>query len=266
MIGRMLFCLVLASAAATASAQEPACKLYKVSAGLLSISKAAGRDIPIGSLENGDVACVTRQQSVNGDAWGYISLRLEKPNMRAPINGWAMLRDMQELSPTEAVDFAAVVARPAPTPPPASWKRYTYAADGFEIEFPGTVKVTPTNISEQAKQRIVRSTDYLQDTWDFKYFVAATLFKQTVDFDEGVRANFARLKCSSASPETPISVASGRARELRGTNCLDGSSSVETRFFATGKWFYQVIAVFKKEGGDTAAARHFVQSFKLIKQ
>jgi hypothetical protein len=33
-----------------------------------------------------------------------------------------------------------------------------------------------------------------------------------------------------------------------------------------GKWFYQVIAVFKKNGGDAAAARRFVQSFKLIKQ
>lgn len=266
MIVRTLFCLMLACAAATASAQEPACKLYKVSTGLLSISKDAGRDIPIGSLENGDVACVTRQQSVKGEAWGYISLRLEKPNVRVPVNGWAMLRDMQELSPTEAADFAAAVARPAPAPPPASWKRYTYAADGFEIEFPGTVKVTPTNISEQAKQRIVRSTDYLQDTWEFKYFVAATLFKQTVDFDEGARANFARLKCSTASPETPISVAPGRARERRGADCLDGSSSVETRFYATGKWFYQVIAVFKKEGGDAAAARRFVESFALVKR
>ena len=45
---------------------------------------------------------------------------------------------------------------------------------------------------------------------------------------------------------------------------MDGSSSAETRFYATGKWFYQVIAVFKKDGGDAAAARHFVQSFKLI--
>jgi hypothetical protein len=83
---------------------------------------------------------------------------------------------------------------------------------------------------------------------------------------KGVRANFARLKGLTASPETPISVATGRARERRGTDCLDGSSSVQTRFYANGRWFYQVIAVFKKEGGDAAAALRFVQSFKLIAQ
>ena len=77
--------------------------------------------------------------------------------------------------------------------------------------------------------------------------------------------NFARLKCKATSPETPISIPAGRARELRGTDCLDTGSSAEARFYANGMWFYQVIAVSKKEGGDAAAARQFVQSFKLIK-
>ena len=77
MIGRLLVCLALACGVAAASAQEPACKLFKVNASLISISKDAGSDIPIGSLEEGDVACVTRQQKVGRYNWGYISHRLE---------------------------------------------------------------------------------------------------------------------------------------------------------------------------------------------
>ena len=269
MIGRIALCLALVAGAATAaSAQESACRLYRVHTTLLSISKDAGSDVPIGSLEDGDIACVIRRQNVRGDEWGYVSLRLEKPNVRAPVDGWARLREMQELPPAEAAGFAALAARPATTvaaTPTVPWKKHSYPADGFEIEYPGTPRVTPTNMSEQAKQRVVRSTDYLQDTWEFKYFVYATLFKQSVDFDEGVRVNFARFKCKTTSPETPINVPGGRARELRGTDCMDTNSNIEARFYATGKWFYQVIAVFKKEGGDAAAARHFVRSFKSIK-
>jgi tetratricopeptide (TPR) repeat protein len=115
MIGRMVLCLALLSGAGAASAQEPACKLYKVNTSLLSISKDAGSDIPIGSLEEGDIACVTRQQKVKDDVWGYIPHRLEKPpNVRAPVNGWATLRNMKALSPAEAAAFGIAEA---PSPP-----------------------------------------------------------------------------------------------------------------------------------------------------
>jgi hypothetical protein len=249
-----------------AAAQDTTCKLYKVNASVIRISKDAGSDVPVGSLESGDIACVTRRQGVKGEEWGYVALRLEKPNVRAPVDGWAMLRDLQELSPTEAAGFAALAARPTTAAAAVPWLKHSFSADGFEIEYPGTPRVTPTNMSEQAKQRIVRSTDYLQDTWDFKYFVHATLFKQAPDFEEGVKANASRFKCRTTSPAAPIKLSTGQARELRGTDCLDTGSSVEARFYAAGKWFYQVIAVFKKDGGDATAAHRFVESFTLVKK
>jgi hypothetical protein len=39
---------------------------------------------------------------------------------------------------------------------------------------------------------------------------------------------------------------------------------VEARYFTTGKWFYQVIALFKRDSGFDQGARRFVESFKMI--
>jgi hypothetical protein len=71
MIGRMVLCLALLSGAAAASAQEPACSLYKVNTSLLPISKHAGGASNIAALGDGEIACVTRQQTVNG----WVTLR-----------------------------------------------------------------------------------------------------------------------------------------------------------------------------------------------
>jgi hypothetical protein len=44
-----------------------------------------------------------------------------------------------------------------------TWKKHTYATDGFEVEFSGDVRVMPTNLNEDTLKKIVRSTDYQQD-------------------------------------------------------------------------------------------------------
>jgi len=145
-----------------------------------------------------------------------------------------------------------------------AWRKHVHKSDGFESEFSGEVVVRPSQISEEAKARIVRSTNYIQNGGNFKYMVAATLTKSGVIFDKGVEAGFGSYKCQASLGQTALSVANGIGRELRGADCADGFQ-VEARYYAVGNWFYQVIAQYKAGGGEPAA-RRFLQSFKVIGQ
>ena len=53
------------------------------------------------------------------------------------------------------------------------WKKHHYLVDNFEVEFSGPVQVTARSIG--ARQRIVRSTLYLQDGGSYAYSVDAQL-------------------------------------------------------------------------------------------
>jgi len=144
-----------------------------------------------------------------------------------------------------------------------AWRKHVYKSDGFETEFSGEVVVRPSQISEEAKARLVRSTNYIQDGANFKYMVAATLTKAGVIFDKGVEAGFGSYKCQTLLGQTALIFPKGIGRELRGTDCEDGFQ-VEARYYAAGNWFYQVIAQYKADGEK--AARHFLQSFKVVRQ
>ena len=144
------------------------------------------------------------------------------------------------------------------------WRRVDYPEDGFSIEFSGEVQVSATGVDEESKDRILRSTDYLQDNDRSAFIVAATLVRYTVDFDNGVQASYGTLKCKTTLNDTPLDFAPGPARSVSGSNCgEDGSLSVEARYYSTGKWFYQVLAIFTK-GEDDADALRFVNSFALL--
>jgi hypothetical protein len=122
MIGRLTtLCLVLVIGTGVALAQEPACSLYKVNTSLLNVSKDAGSDIYVDVLEDGEIACVTRQQKVGADDWGYVSQKVAKPDKRTPVDGWSTLRYLVALSPTEAAAYGGASAPPpavAAAPPP----------------------------------------------------------------------------------------------------------------------------------------------------
>jgi hypothetical protein len=145
----------------------------------------------------------------------------------------------------------------------ATWKKYSNTVDGFEVEFSGAVKVTPTEIDAETAKKLVRSTNYLQDEGSYAYIVGATLLKGEVNFDAGVKASMGKFECKTMTSDTPLNFTGGRAREVRGTDCVNGTRA-ECRYFTKGKWFYQVISLFKQDGGDVAAARYFLQSFKVI--
>lgn len=144
-----------------------------------------------------------------------------------------------------------------------SWKKHRYAADGFEIEFSGSVQVKPENLSAEARKTTVRSTNYVQGAADTAYALSATLYMNVPDLDVVAKRGFGFLNCKTTVSDNPLSIAGGRGREFRGAGCNEGVRA-ETRYFLVGKWLYQALALYKTDGGDEKAARYFVQSFKLI--
>jgi hypothetical protein len=123
MIRRMVLCLALVSAAGAASAQGPACTLYKVNTSLLNISKDAGGEIYKDALFDGEIACVTRQQKVKDRDWGFVSHKLERANARTPVEGWSSLQYLQQISSADAESLLAGAGPPpaaVAAPPPAA--------------------------------------------------------------------------------------------------------------------------------------------------
>jgi hypothetical protein len=145
------------------------------------------------------------------------------------------------------------------------WKKQSYPADGFQIEFSGPVAVNETAMSDETKSRMVRATNYLQENGTAAYFVGAMLIKDSVNFDGGAADFFVVSKCQ-AREETPVTLSGAeKGLEIRGSNCLGNGSHFEERFFQRGKWFYQITAIYTADG-DAEAARHFLNSFKLLWQ
>lgn len=144
----------------------------------------------------------------------------------------------------------------------AEWKTFRREADGFEASFSGEVKIAETQVTEDTKKRIVRSTDYMQDGGDdFVYIIGASLLKNDVNFDNGVKASYEALKCKTTKTDAAMTFSGGRAHRKSGERCFDDTMRVEARYYTKGKWFYQVIAIFKP-AGSTDADR-FINSFKV---
>ena len=145
------------------------------------------------------------------------------------------------------------------------WRVHSYPEDGFEVQFSGFVNVKPVEVSAEIRERIVRGTQYMQDGGSYVYVVAASLNRYALNFDNGVAQSFAGLSCKSTLDDRVIQSPWGRGRELRGTNCVDGKYRAEVQYHQSGLWFYQVLTLFRKDVGDEASARYFLQSFKVLK-
>jgi hypothetical protein len=145
------------------------------------------------------------------------------------------------------------------------WRVHSYPEDGFEVQFSGFVNVKPVEVAAEVRERIVRGTQYMQDGGSYVYVVAASLNRHAVNFGNGVEQSFAGLSCKSKASDRVIQSPWGQARELRGADCVDGNYRAEVRYHQSGLWFYQVMTLFRKDVGDEASARYFLQSFKVIK-
>jgi hypothetical protein len=143
-----------------------------------------------------------------------------------------------------------------------SWTRHSYAKDGFEVEFSGKVEISPTDVDAETRSRIHRATNYLQDSNDHAFIVAASLQRVPVNFENGVEQSWGALKCASKATDTPLRFPGGRAREVRGTNC-SGGFRADARYYTVGSWFYQVLALHPMNGSRDADARRFVESFRI---
>lgn len=118
----LLASLIVTMTSIVAQAAGAACTYYKVSTSLLNISKEVGGGIYIDVLEDGEVACVTKQQKAGSRNWGFISHKLQQSEGSVPVNGWSSLRYMKKLSAEEAkaAGGGAAPAVAAAAPPPAT--------------------------------------------------------------------------------------------------------------------------------------------------
>lgn len=153
-------------------------------------------------------------------------------------------------------------ANPAAAQAP-QWSVHAHPEDGFQAEFSGDVKVTPQHLDAQTMERITRSTEYVQDNGASAYLVVAMLTKNGPTL-KNAGAGIAKIGCKTLLRDSEMPFASGQARVIQATDCKNNLRA-EARYFATGLWFYQVMALVPKDGGDIASAQYFVESFKLAK-
>jgi hypothetical protein len=142
------------------------------------------------------------------------------------------------------------------------WKKYHYPEYNFEVEFSGPVQVTPRSIA--ARERIVRSTLYLQDGGSYSYSVLVQLNNEGVEANlDAVTADKLELyQCKNVNA-LPLEFSGGHAKELIGDQCLDGSYRAHARYFSKGDWFYALTYLIKIDGGDISSAQRFLRSFKI---
>jgi hypothetical protein len=95
-------------------AQQPECRLYKVQASSLNISKEPRGDAPyVDVLDNADVVCVTRQQKTGEREWGFVDHKMLDQDRTRPVGGWANLSLMQPVAAAADRRDAPPAAAPA---------------------------------------------------------------------------------------------------------------------------------------------------------
>jgi hypothetical protein len=126
MIKRIVICTAALLAVSTSTwAQDANCVRYTVNTSLLNISQQAGGDIYKDALFDGDVVCVAQQQSAGGQAWAYISQKVEQGDSLTLVDGWAPLQYLAKAGPSDVASAPPPAATPAPpavaaTPPAAA--------------------------------------------------------------------------------------------------------------------------------------------------
>ena len=115
MIVRVLLALSFAMGTASSLAQDHECRFYKVNATLLNISKEPSADSNfIDVLEDGDVACVTREQKVGDRTWVFIAHRLRKPGEQRVVEGWSSLGRLIPISRADSAASLSGASAPRP--------------------------------------------------------------------------------------------------------------------------------------------------------
>lgn len=112
----IVICAAFLVLGSEAFAEEPVCRLFKIRADNVMVSKEPRGDATfIDVLDTGDIVCVTRDQKTDGRDWAFIAHKLVKPGQRKLVNGWANPKQMQEASVAELT-----VVQPPPASAPAT--------------------------------------------------------------------------------------------------------------------------------------------------
>jgi type II secretory pathway pseudopilin PulG len=142
------------------------------------------------------------------------------------------------------------------------WSVHAHPEDGFQAEFSGDVTIAPEKLDAQTMERIVRATEYVQDNGSSAYFVVAVLTKNGPTL-KNAGTGIARLGCKTILRDSEVPFPAGEGRLIQATDC-NNNLRAEARYFASGMWYYQVLALVPKNG-DMASAQRFVESFKVAK-
>jgi hypothetical protein len=145
------------------------------------------------------------------------------------------------------------------------WIEHAYPEDGFRVEFNAPVTIKRMRLTSKSSERVVRATRYMLDEGKRLYLVAASLNKDGVDLEEGVRRSFAGLECGVLLSDEPVAAPWGMGRALQARHCVDGTYRAQARYHRSGRWFYQVVALYKEAGGDVESARYFLDSFRVTR-
>ena len=159
--------------------------------------------------------------------------------------------------------LGALLLAPLAAADAADWRTSTYETDGFSVEFSGGVQVVPDQVDDNAKQRIVQSTQYIQDGGTYAYIIAAALYtpNTSVDLDASANRGLAALQCGKTESDTKSVTPDATMREVYASNCASGAR-IGVRFFQRGQRFYQVMYLVTQDS-QIADAKHFLTSFKL---
>jgi len=150
----------------------------------------------------------------------------------------------------------------------AAWQAHQYDTDGFAVEFSANVKVRPLAVNDTTQAKVVRATSYMQvGGGAYAYTVGASLFKPDARFDfaSGVVATMRTYKCRAIDSDTTTKQVGAVIREVRGSQCMNGTVRVGARFVLARQWFYQVVYLVSTDA-SVNDAEHFLQSFRLTQR
>lgn len=146
-----------------------------------------------------------------------------------------------------------------------TWKKHSFPADGFEVDFSGAIDGGREDLTMQSSGQILNEARFTQNLQTGGYSVwVTTLAEPNPNWEEAANAAFAAIGCAKLVDNRVVEVSGTRVLHMSGVGCVKGVLSVTGRFAHVGNRIYQLIAIFPPTGPETEDARRFIESFTLI--
>ena len=146
-----------------------------------------------------------------------------------------------------------------------AWKKHSYPADGFEVEFSGTVDTSREDLSKLSAGRAISEARYTQNTKTGGYAVwVTTLAEPNAAWEEASYAAFGAIGCQKVLENRVLEVSGRRVLHLSGVGCIKGVLSVTARFTQVGPRIYQLLAIYPPTAGESDSAQRFMNSFAIL--